>query len=267
MSVKGFVCLMAFLCTVVTPGLGADRVKGNGTLETRKIKLSDFNEIKVDVVMDLTYEQSEEEPYLEVTVDENLHPYVLAEVKDRTLSLGFTGAKVDHFTKYVVKTNSRWLKQARIGGNANFTVNTPLTGDETTVKAGGSSLVQLKGVITVGKLSLDVNGSANIVVDELQVSDLDCDITGSGTITMKKGSAKTGSYTIVNNGEIEAVGIAIPQLSCRITGSGVAQVHATDLLKATVIGKGKIRYKGPTAVQEKKIGGTIEEIKEEGKAL
>ncbi|MTT24025.1 DUF2807 domain-containing protein, partial [Parabacteroides merdae] len=45
-------------------------------------------------------------------------------------------------------------------------------------------------------------------------------------------------------------------------GKGSAQIHPTDNLKATIVGKGNIRYKGPTAVQQKVIGkGTVEEVK------
>ena len=49
----------------------------------------------------------------------------------------------------------------------------------------------------------------------------------------------------------------------KVTGNGLAEVHATDNLKANVVGKGNIRYKGPTAVQQRIIGkGTVEEVKE-----
>ena len=47
-----------------------------------------------------------------------------------------------------------------------------------------------------------------------------------------------------------------------MTGNGTMEVHPTNNLKANVVGKGKIRYKGPTAVQQKVIGkGSVEEVK------
>ena len=40
------------------------------------------------------------------------------------------------------------------------------------------------------------------------------------------------------------------------------EVNAPDKLKANLIGKGKIRYKGPTTIEERIIGkGSIEEVK------
>ncbi len=253
---------MTFILGCCAIGQAADRVKGNGKLTAKKITVADFNEIKINGVIDFYYEQSDAPATVEVTVDQNLHPYVDIEVEDRTLNVGFKGAKVDHYTKFIVKANSKWLANARINGNANFVVDGPLTGDETSIKATANSLVQLKGTVTVGKLDLNVAGSANMVVDHLEADKVECDIDGDGTITIKNGNAKEGDYRIVSNGEIQALGLAVPELTCKVTGSGTAEVHATNNLKANIIGKGKIRYKGPTAVEQKIIGkGTVEEVK------
>ena len=205
------ILLMVFFLGWVTTGWAADHVKGDGKLTSKKISVADYNEIKVDGVIDFNYEQSDDPSTVEVTVDQNLHPYVNIEVKDRV----------------------------------------------------ANSLVQLKETVTVGKLDLNVSGSANMVVNHLEADKIECDIDGSGSITIKKGNAKEGDYSIVSSGDIHAFGLAVPLLSCKVTGNGLAEVHATDNLKANVIGKGNIRYKGPTAVQQRIIGkGTVEEVKE-----
>lgn len=240
----------------------ADHVKGNGKLTTKKISIDDYNAIKIDGVIDFNYEQSNDAPAIEVTVDENLHPYVSVEINDRVLTVRFKGAKVDHYSKFIVKTNSKWLKEVKASGNANFMVNSPLTGDETTIKANSNCLVQLKEPVKVGKLDLNVSGSANMVVNELQADKLECSINGSGTITLKKGKASVGEYSITSSGEIMAFGVEVPDLTCKMTGNGTMEVHSTDNLKANVVGKGNIRYKGPTAVQQKVLGkGSVEEVK------
>ncbi|MCD7978184.1 MAG: DUF2807 domain-containing protein [Tannerellaceae bacterium] len=260
MKINGL--LICFLLSFVTMGHAADRIRGNGTLTTKEREITDYNRIRIDGVYDIIYTQSEDTPYLEVTVDENLQPYVQVEVKDRTLTIGFKGIKVDHYTKFLIRTNSRWLKETRIAGNANFMLESPLSGDELVIKSNANSLIQLKHPVTLGKLDLNVSGSANIVVDKLEVEKLECSISGSGSITLKEGKALQGSYSITSSGDIHAFGVAVPDLSCRVTGSGTAEVHATDNLKATLMGSGHIRYKGPTAVQQKKVGkGTIEEVK------
>lgn len=261
MKVKARLLAVLVMCLSANC-MAADRVKGDGNPTTKKISVDDYNEVRINGVIDFNYEQAEKTPTVEVTVDQNLHPYVNIEVKDRVLMIGFKGAKVDHFTKFVVKTSSKWLRTVKVSGNGNFILNTPLTGDELTVKANANSLVQLKHLVTVGRLDLDVSGSANMVADDIKVNLVQCNVDGSGSVTLKAGTAKEGRYSIVSSGDIHAFGVAVPDLTCKITGNGLAEVHATDNLKANVIGKGNIRYKGPTAVQQKVLGkGSVEEVK------
>ena len=59
----------------------------------KKISVADYNEIKVDGVIDFNYEQSDDPSTVEVTVDQNLHSYVNIEVKDRVLTIAFKGAR------------------------------------------------------------------------------------------------------------------------------------------------------------------------------
>ena len=115
MKTKGLL-LIAFLIGMLLPAQAADHVKGNGKLTSKKITIDDFNAIKFDGVIDFYYEQSESTPHIEITVDENLHSYVNIDIKDRLLTIGFKGAKVDHFTKFIVKTNSKWLKEVKASG-------------------------------------------------------------------------------------------------------------------------------------------------------
>ena len=49
---------------------------------------------------------------------------------------------------------------------------------------------------------------------------------------------------------------------CKMVGNGLTEVHPTDHLDASLVGKGTIRYKGPATVEQRSIGkGSIEEIK------
>lgn len=255
--------IAVLLLGVVCVARAAEKVKGSGTLETKEISITDYNSFRVDGTYEIHYEQSDEEPFLEITVDDNLQQYVVAEVKDRVLAVGFSKAvKVEQFTKFHIKTNSKWLKEARIAGNANFIVGSPLTGDELNIKGTDNSLIQLKAPAVLGKLDLDVAGSANMVVDDLHVDRLECTMNGSGSITLKSGKAKEGSYKIASSGDIQAFGVVVENLSCNVAGSGLAEIHASENLKTVLVGKGTIRYKGAAPNQQTKLGkGIIEEAK------
>lgn len=157
-------------------------------------------------------------------------------------------------TKFIVKTNSRWLKKTKIAGNANFMVNSKLTGDELEIKANDNCLVQFKKSVEVGVIDLDVSGSANMVIEELKADKLNCNMGGSGSIRLKNGSAKQGNFTTLSSGDIHAFGIAIPDVKCKMAGSGLMEIHPTANLNASLVGKGNIRYKGPATVQQRTIG-------------
>jgi hypothetical protein len=261
MRTKGLLTI-AFLLGFFFTVQAVDHVKGNGKLTTKKIAIGDYNAIKINGVIDFNYVQSEEDPFLEVTVDENLHSFVNIDIKDRELTVNFKGAKVDHFTKFIVTTNSKWLKEVKVAGNANFMVNSKLSGDELKINANSNCLIQLKKKIEVGKLDLNVSGSANMVVNELQANKLECNINGSGTINLKSGKASQADYSITTDGEIMAFGITVPNINCKIAGKGSAQIHPTENLKANIVGKGNIQYKGSATVQQKILGkGTIKQIK------
>lgn len=258
-----FGLLIALLSCLTLNGLAVNRVKGDGKLTTKQITVEDYNAIKIDNVIDFHYEQSDSPSKVEITVDQNLHQYINIEVKDRVLTIGFKGAKVDHFTKFIVKSNSKWLKEAKINGNANFMVDSPLSGDETVIKTSDNSLVQFKKPVTVGKLDINITGSANVVVEELKADKIECSVDGSGSATLKKGTAKQGEYSILSSGDIHAFGLEVPELSCKVTGSGLAEIHPTQTMKSSVIGKGNIRYKGTGSGEQRVIGkGSIEKAEE-----
>lgn len=260
---KAKVFIVIFLIVSVLPYASADeRMKGNGKLEKVVLEIEDFNVIRVDAIIDLVYEQSEEKPTLEVTIDENLHPYVKAEIKNRTLHLGFMGAKVDSFTKFIVKVNSQWLREVRLDDNAGFQISSPLKGDEFKVKAGASALVNLKNPIEVGKLIIDATSSSNVIIENAKVHEIESSAGMKASVYLKGGSAKIGAYSSVTGGEIFGLGFEVPVLSCNITGNGLIEAYCSNALKINILGKGKVRYKGARTVETSKMLGTVEKIEE-----
>lgn len=261
MKTKG-ILLVVCLLWVTLFVQAADHVKGDGVLITKKLSLDDFNEIRINGEMEFYYEQSDATPHIEITVDQNLYPHLNVEVKNRILTVDFKKVKVDAVTKFIVKANSKWLKATRIAGNAGFIVESPLEGDELEMRGTANCLIQFKEPVRVGKIDLIVKQSANIVAEVIETEYLKCDMDGSGSITLKSGDAMIGTFSITGSSDIHAFGMEIPSITCKITGSGLAEVNATDHLKASVIGKGKILFKGSPSVANTIIGGgTIEKAK------
>ncbi len=263
MKVKGLL-LMAFLLGCLGIGKAADDVKGNGNPSTVTMSVDAFNSIEIDGIMDFNYVQSNsDESKIEVTLDDNLHQYLEVKTDNRKLTIRFSKkVKVAQLTKFIVKANSKWLKSVRVEGNANFMVQSALKGDELEVKGLDNSLIQFLKPIETGVLTLNVGNSANIVAEEIKIEQLECNMEGSGSIRLKTGTANQGKFNIVSSGDIHAFGVDVKTANCKVAGSGTLEVHPLDFMKARVVGKGSILYKGPVTVEQRIIGkGKIEEVK------
>ena len=220
-----------------------------------------YYRIDIDGIMDFSYVQSEgDASKLEVTLDDNLHQYLDVQTTDRKLTIRFNKkVRVTQLTKFVVKANSKWLKDLRVSGNANFMAQTPLSGDELKVKGLDNSLIQFLKPVEMGVLQLSVNNSANIVAENIKIDRLECNMDGSGSIRLKNGTANQANYTIVSSGDIHAFGVQVKSANCKVAGSGTMEVYPLDAMKANLVGKGNIRYKGNVNVEQRIIGkGKIE---------
>lgn len=264
MKLKGAL-LVVSLCCLPIMVKAADPVKGNGIPATEKVTLSDFNEIRINGPMAFYYEQSDAvSPFVEVTIDENLYPHLHIEVKNRILTIEFKKVKVEDITRFIVKSNSPWLKEARLSGNAGLNIQTPLTGDEIVLRGTANCLINCTGGIKAGSLELITRQSANIVISHLEAEELKCDMDGSGSIMLKNGKAATGKYSITGSNDLHAFEAEVDDLTCKITGNGMAEIRAAEKLKVNIIGNGTIKYKGVAPYSQTTIGkGIITKIDEE----
>lgn len=245
-----FVCLSFLSITAYA----ANPVVTDENIATTRLEVEDYNEIRINGFMDFSYEQTDEPAAVEVTLDAEFHSKLKVEVKNRILTIELKGVKEEQVTEFAVKTNSKWLKAMRIGGNASAVINTPLTGDELDIRVGGNTLLQIKKTVTATDLKLKISGSGNIVADDLQADKLECNLEGSGSITIKNGKAKAGEYSVAGSSDLRAYGMEVGELSCKTTGSAVVEVFATNSLNASVVGKGEISYKGEPGIQQKIYG-------------
>jgi len=254
MKTKGLILLTLLLGCFLTVG-ATNHVKGNGQLTTKKISIGDYNAIKIGAVADFYYEQNNEAPYIEVTIDENLHQYVNLDVTERELQIGFKGATVDHFTKFTIHTNSKWLKEVKIDGNAKFVISTPISGDELKINGNSGCVVNAQQQIKTGQLTVEAAGSCTINIAGISVTNLNCKIAGNGIINITNGTAKTGECNIANKGQIHAFGCMVDDMNCKIIGKGQAEVSASKNLYLSLIGRGSISYKGEAEVHQTIVGG------------
>ena len=95
------------------------------------------------------------------------------------------------------------------------------------------------GSFSAEDILLAVDGSGDIVAEDLQVERLELAINGSGDVRLA-GNTDTFIAGIDGSGEIDAQGLQAQEVSLGISGAGEAEVCALTILDVSVSGSGDI---------------------------
>ena len=99
-------------------------------------------------------------------------------------------------------------------------------------------------------LSVSTNGSGNIDTkgNFLGMEYFSASTSGTGMISIEKGSAKNYKVSISGSGDVKSFGFLTEQATITASGSGDAELLVTKNLKATLKGTGNVYYKGNPVV-------------------
>ena len=113
------------------------------------------------------------------------------------------------------------------------------------IEVSGSGNVEAQTAIQSDDLKLEVSGSGEITIQELNAPEVDVEISGSGEVKLA-GSEFTREMEIEisGSGDVEAFGLQIKKCAAEITGSGEAEVFVTEKLVVEISGSGDVYYKG-----------------------
>lgn len=269
----------AFLILLLVCGLlalSAKDIKGNGQIITRQVPVSEFDQIQVHsqkmaynrslinkkVVRQVNYSQKEHvSGTVEVSVDDNLFPYLNIRTENNTLMISVQPDIQILPTRLKIDCNSPSLKQLEMTGPIDVYLNGEIKAGGLTLALGGSGDIISKELLTAQTLTVKLRGSGDINVNYLKCDKLSASVAGSGDIVLK-GEAVNGNYQVAGSGDIHAYDCLVGTLECSVKGSGDIQAHATSNMKAEIGGSGEIRYKGVQATKSSVRGsGEIKWIK------
>jgi len=110
------------------------------------------------------------------------------------------------------------------------------------INLSGSGDAFFKDGIRAGNLKLSISGSGDMT-GSVDAKNLECSITGSGDMKLS-GRAESSGVTLVGSGDFTARSLQTVNCAVRVSGSGDAQVNASERVDATVSGSGDVRYTG-----------------------
>ena len=194
-------------------------VYGNNDVVKKERKAEFFNGVKVSTGIDVFLTQGNNEA-ISVEADENLHEYILTEVKGEVLHV-YTDAnirKAERKRVYVTMKEINSIKTSSAGDVVG----------ETAVKT--------------DHLELSASSAGDIKI-EVYANDIDVDISSSGDITLS-GEADMLSADLSSAGDLNAFNLKVREADISVSSAGDADINVTDRIKARASSAGDINYKG-----------------------
>lgn len=203
------------------------RSEGNGAVVTETRSVVSFETIEVSDCASVVVRRGA--PSVAVTTDANLQAQVTTTVDGSQLRIGVRGPISTTTTPRIVVTTDR-LDRLQIFGAADVSVES-LSGDELDLEVRGAGGVTVTG--SVGKVEVDVSGSADADLSGLEVIDASVSVTGTGSV------------------EVRASG----NVRASVSGTGDVVVHGSAEIDADVDGAGEVRRSDGTVVAAGPLGG------------
>ena len=209
--------------------------KGNYEIVHEKIEISDYEEIQSMIPVEIIYQQiAQDEPFLQVSVDKNIFPYLSFAVEGKKLIINQINDTTLKPSQLTIYTNSKNLCKIDLAGNGS---------------------VFLKKEVNAQNMEILISGAGNVSADSLYCENININISGTGEADLK-GASTNARFEVNGVGTINAFDYFVNSLECVINGVGNADVYVNEKLNVVVAGVGDINYKGEPQTITKEISGT-----------
>lgn len=116
--------------------------------------------------------------------------------------------------------------------------------DLNSIRVSGSGDIYAAAPVATHRMEMDLSGSGNITLHQLDADYIDAGISGSGDISVDHGVIREERLKISGSGNMDLSDIVARTVSTNTTGSGDIRVHVTDRLDVKINGSGSVYYHG-----------------------
>lgn len=223
---------------------------GNAGVDKTPTQVTQINQVTTMQAFDVVdnagafkviYEQGPEYS-VRVEASEQALKEMTVYVKDHELHISKSVAKPTvEFKNVKLYVTSPDLKHIDLAGSGLFTASQPINvNHELNVDIAGSGKVLLVAVKCVSS-DLEIAGSGNIEVGNMEVTDVKADIAGSGNIILGTVACNTLNIDIAGSGDVNCENITAYDVTTDIAGSGNVYLKGTINQHAEdIAGSGKV---------------------------
>lgn len=194
-------------------------VTGHGHVVAKERKTDSFTGIKVSSGIDVYLKQGNEIS-VKVEADENLHEYILTEVRNGVLNV---------YSEYNIRDAES--KKVYVTMKDIISIKTTSAGD-----------IYGESPIKSDKLEISASSAGNIKLD-VSTKNLEVDISSSGDITLK-GEADFLRADLSSAGDLNAFELNTREANVDVSSAGDADVNVSGKMVARASSAGDINYKG-----------------------
>jgi hypothetical protein len=210
---------LVLLATLLTPlPAVADHVEGNGNLVDNVRNVGDFHGVQASGGIEVKLAVGPRA--VSVRADENLQPYLVTDVTDGVLGIGWkNGTSVENHSHIVVSVTAPKLDRLNLSGGS-MAAGALVSGESLAVGESGGSRVELTGKLAVKKLVVGLSGGSQLVTDVAAAS-LELDASG-GSQAHLGGTADAATMRMSGGSMVEAAALQIGALE--LAGSGASSI-------------------------------------------
>lgn len=211
---------IAILCiSACTHAQFRTSVTGNGNVITRERKADNFTGIKVSSGIDVYLKQGNEMS-ITVEADENLHEYIITEVRNGILNV-YTDANIREADRKRVYVAMKEINSVSTTSAGDVIGETPVRSDRLELSASSA-----------GDIKLEVTSK------ELKIN-----ISSSGDMTLT-GEADILEADLSSAGDLNAYDLKAREADISVSSAGDADINVTEKLTARSSSAGDINYMG-----------------------
>jgi hypothetical protein len=236
-------------------GIFCEKGKGSTITETRGV--SGFTTVKNEMDATLYVSQG---PAFSVTVEAqgNLMENIKTEVKGSELRV-YAKHCIRKHDPIVVRVTMPMVNGIAVDGSGSAYAATRIETSSIGISIAGSGSFGTTDSIVATYCQTSIAGSGNAVVLG-RFDAIDTRIAGSGNVRLS-GSGNASDIDISGSGDVHAYELPVKTCSVTISGSGNAEVNATDHLDVAISGSGDVFYKGTPTVSVSTSGsGSIQNV-------
>ncbi len=228
-----FILLISMFFFASCSYMGGERISGNGESATQQRSVSNFSGVEVSGPYNVFISQGDSYN-VRIEGDENLLEYIEIKQNGDVLEISSRdGYNLNPRAPIKVYVTMPRIEQLDVAGSGSIVAQTKITNNT--------------------QLDINVGGSGDITLAEVDAPEIHSEIGGSGSIRLK-GKTEKFSAEIAGSGEVHAFDLMSETTNVQIAGSGDAEVFASKKVEVSIAGSGDVQYKGNPSVKQSKAG-------------